>query len=393
MRSRSSNLLFLLLAVGLNAMCGPPALLAPPSSYRSTADAVRAYQDALGRDPDDAKAHLWLGMIMIQEGNREEGIPHLYSAKKADPSLTEAFVALGRQLEIDGKYPEALALYDEGIRGNDAVRHVVERKHDLEQRRASALNKVDIAWALMSQGKPEDALDLLRAIPAELPDIARVHELTARAAVDIAKSLLTYDDRKALMVEAQAAITAAVASGSPNVETLSSVVDSLRAHDEEHVAQAREKVEEGGQTFMRDICLSQRAPLLTVTNRRAYDVTLDVHFLGGASQSVVINDQVAMRSSPSRDADRVALLPRGTAVWPTRQGPEDYVYVMSAIGEGWVAGSMIDRASFVSFTIRAGSTLRVVLNPGSVQFRLGRGMRSLAEGTEEFLPYLCYSWE
>lgn len=393
MRSPATALPLLVLAAIATLTCGPPVSLTPPSSYRSSADAVGAYRDALGRDPDDARAHLWLGMILIQEGRREEGMAHLLSAKQADPSMTEAFVALGRELESEGRYPEALTLYEEAIEGNDALRQVVERKHHLEQRRASALAKLDAAWALMSQGRPEEAVELLRLLPGELPDMARVRELIARSAIDIAQSLLSYDDRKALVAEAHTAIAQAAALGSANATALAAVADSLRERDEEHVAQAREKVEEGGQNFIRDICMSQRAPLLTVVNRRAYDVSLDLRFLGGATQWVVINDQVVVRSGPSRDADRVALFPRGTAVWVTRQGPDNFVHVMSALGEGWIAGSMLDRVSFVSFTVRSGSTLRVVLNPGSAQYRLGRGVRSLAEGTEEFLPYLCYMWE
>ena len=392
MASRAAAVCTLIL-VALLTGCGPPAALAPPSSYQSTADASLAYQEAIARDPNDAYAHLWLGKLLLQEGRAQEAKDHLAKVTEIDPSLTEAFVLLGSQLEAEGKNPEALRLYNAAIEGNPAVHQLVERTHDLETRRASAFSGLDAAWALVAQGRAEEAAGILRALPSDLPDEPRVQELIARASLDIAQSLLTYDERKVALADAETAVNEATRLGSASMAPLVSVIDSLQREDEEQVAQAREEVEAGGETFNRDVCVGQKAPLLTITNRRGYDLTLDLRFSEGATQWVVVSDQVTLRAGPSREAERVGLLPRGTAVWIRRPGPDNYVQVVSAAGEGWVANSMIERTSFVSFSVRAGATLSVILNPGVAQYRLGRGIRSLAEGTEHFLPYLCYSWE
>ncbi|MCU0610858.1 MAG: tetratricopeptide repeat protein [Candidatus Eisenbacteria bacterium] len=385
--------LAILLAAMLTTMCGTPAVLAPPSAYPSAADASRAYEEAIAKDPGNANAHLWLGMLFLQEGRAEEAVERLTRATEIDPSKTEAFAALGSRLEAEGKFPEALRLYDAAIQGNTAFRQVVERRSELGQRRAAALASLDAAWALLSQGKSEDAAVILRPLARELPDEPRVHELTARAAMTSAEALLAYEERKAALAEAQTAAKEATRLGSKNIGDTATRIDGLQRQDEEQVAQAREKVEEGGPTFVRDVCLMQKAPLLTIVNRRGYDLTLDLRFSDGATQWVVVNDKVALRSAPDRESERLGQLSRGTSVWVKREGPEDYVQVLSSMGEGWIASSMIERASFVSFTIRAGTTLSTVLLPGTAQYRLGRGMRGLAEGTEEFVPYLCYSWE
>lgn len=382
-------------AVSLAALaaCGPPATLAPPSAYPSAAAAVEAYERAIARDPTDARALAWLGMLRLQDGRTDEGTDLLGKAIGIDPSLTDAFVALGAEKEKQGDYPAALGLYDAAIQGNPTLRELVQRRHDLQVRRQAAQARLDEAWMMISEGRPDEAMGLLRDLPAELPGEARVHELIARAAVDRTQSLLAYDDRKSALEEGRAAAQAAARHGSANAASLVAVIDSLLNDDTEEMARARERVEEGGETFTRDVCAQQKAPLLTIVNRRGYDLTLDLRFTGTPSQWVVVNDQVALRASPGRDAGRIGVLPRGTAVWVKRSGPDNYVNVLSAVGEGWVARSMLERASFVSFTIRANATLRAVLSPGVAHFRLGRGVKTLAEGREEFAPYLCYTWE
>ncbi len=392
MAKRTIQLLTLLAFVVLSTTCGPPATLAPPSAYRSEIEAMRAYEDALKRNPRDARAHAWLGDLLLRAGRVEEGMGHLARATEIDSSFTDAFVLLGAHLEASGRFPEALRVYDSAVRGNPSVRHLFERRQALQERRVAALRGVDTAVFQLSQGRPDEALLTLRPLVGEIPDDPRAFELIARASLDLLPSLLAYDERKACLTEASRACAEAMRRGSTTVVALAAVVDSLSRNEEDCVSQAREKVEEGTRTFSRDLCLQQRAPHLTLVNRKGYDVTLDLRFTGGATQWVVVADQATLRASPSRDGERRGFIPRGSPVWVRRQGPEGFLNVISAQGEGWVARSVVDRASLVSVTIRNGSTARLVLGPGTAQYRLGHGIRTIAEGVEEFSPYVCYSW-
>ncbi len=70
----------------------------------------------------------------------------------------------------------------------------------------------------------------------------------------------------------------------------------------------------------------------------------------------------------------------------------EYWNIVTPAGEGWLSSKLLDRSVFVKLTIPSGQTREIVLSPGTAEYRLGRGIKSLAEGRERFMPYLCYSW-
>jgi len=373
--------------------CASPAGLAPPAEYETTVKAVLAYEKALQVNPDDAHACMWLGFIRLDQGEMEKGKNLLSNAVLHDPSLTEAFLKLGKLAEEENKSKDALRFYQGAIDGNPTLKAVIENKYALERTRRTAMSRLDNANALLVEGEFTEALAILNSTLDELPAEPRLHQLLARAYVGLAKTKLAYAERKDLFAKASSALNEAANLGASNgISSIKAEVAHLRSADEDEVAEARELVEAGGGTFSRRVCLGQKAPLLEIRNRSTSRLTLDLKFANSAKQWVVSGNNVSLRSGPGSEFDRIGRLPKGTVAW-IRQMPEgEYWNVVTPIGEGWLSSRLLNRSVFVKLTIPSGQTREIILSPGTGEYRLGRGIKSLAEGRERFMPYLCYSW-
>ena len=65
------------------------------------------FEDAVSIDPENAKAHYGLGVILVEHGNPKEARYHLREATTLAPDLTEAFFQLGAIALKEKKYDEA----------------------------------------------------------------------------------------------------------------------------------------------------------------------------------------------------------------------------------------------------------------------------------------------
>lgn len=388
MRPRLTLLATVVLATSLSA--SPE--VRPPAAYPSAREAVKAYEKALRKNPRDATALMWLGMVRMGEGNTTQGVELLSRACEADSSLTEAFLILGRHWEDQGDFQRAWETYQAALRGNRVLGELVARTQALEERRRTAMARLDSCFALYSEGQADQALERLRTLWRELPGDHRVFELTARAALQTLPLVMGYDARKGLLEEAAEAASRAGGLGSASGAELLGQAQALLRQEEDDLAGARERVEAPPGAFSLEVCAHQRVPLLSIRNRRTQEITLELKFLQGAFQWVVTSDAVPLRAAPSREAPRIAVLSRGTPVWLVRR-QEAFSRVLTPQGDGWVPTAQMDRTAFVTMTVRPGSTARVLLNPGVAQFRVGRGLTVLAEGRVEFGPYTCYEWQ
>lgn len=80
-------------------------------SRHDPAAAAAAFRHALALQPDNARYAGWLGMTLLQCGQREEGVALLVTALAALPEQVEFNAALGQAWQAQEKYPEAAACY------------------------------------------------------------------------------------------------------------------------------------------------------------------------------------------------------------------------------------------------------------------------------------------
>lgn len=388
-----SVLLLAMFSPCLFLCCTSSVGLVPPDSYDSPEVAALAYEKAIERNPNNARAHMWLGFTKLTMDHREEGVAHLSTAVKLDPSLAEAFLRLGELEEDEGRYGNALALYSDAVQGNPVIKKLIERKDAIEEMRQASFTRLDNANALLVAGEFDEALMILDEVNRDLPMDPRPKQLLARAYVGTAKTKLAYAERKSLFNKASSALEEARALGGNGAHaSLRAEIAELLTQDENEVAQARETIEAGRGIFSRQVCLGQKAPLLQIGNNSSSTLTLDLMFADNARQWVVAADYVSLRSGPGTEFDRIGQVRRGTVVWVRQTTGGEYVSVVTPDGEGWISGRLLDRVRIVRVPIAPGQTEEVMLTPGSAEFRLGRGIRSIAEGREAFLPYLCYQW-
>jgi tetratricopeptide (TPR) repeat protein len=373
--------------------CASPAGLTPPDSYDSPQLAAQAYRKAILENPNDAIAHMRLGFTNLEMGHREDAVAHLTTAVELDPTLTEAFLKLGELEEEEGNHDEALELYSSAVQSNPVIRRLLSRKNAIEEMRRASLNRLDNANALLVAGDFNDALLILDEVNRELPSDPRLKLLLARAYAEIAKTKLAYAERKDLLERASSALEEARLRGSNGAHaSLRAEIAELLTEDENDVAQAREAIEAGGGILSRQVCLGQKAPLLQISNNSSSTLTFDLRFAENARQWVVAADHVSLRSGPGTEFDTIGYLRRGIMVWVRQMTDGEYVSVVTPNAEGWISRRMLDRVRIVSVPIPAGQTKEIMLTTGNAEFRLGRGIRAIAEGREKFIPYLCYMW-
>jgi tetratricopeptide (TPR) repeat protein len=388
-----SALLLVILAPILLLRCASTGGLAPPDTYESPERAIQAYQKAIEQNPNDARAYMWLGFAELTMDNKADAVGHLTTAVELDPSLADAFLKLGELEEEEGRFARALALYSDAIEGNPVINELLERKNTIEEMRQASLSRLDNANALLVAGDYEEARSIIQEVNQELPMDPRPKQLLARVYVEIAKTKLAYAERKDLFNKASDALEQArELGGNGAYAALRASIAELLTEDENQVAQARESIEAGGGVFSRQVCLGQKAPLLQIKNNSGSPLSLDLKFTDDVRQWVVAADYVSLRSGPGTEFDRIGHVSRGTIVWIRQAAGGEFVSVVTPDGEGWISRRLLDRERIVRVHLAPWQTEEVMLTAGTADFRLGRGIRTLAEGREQFLPYLCYSW-
>ena len=372
--------------------CASPVVINPPDSYENDAAAREAYEKELMENPNNAKVHQWLGEILLRADEIEAAEGHLHQSVEYDPSLTRSYLILGQRAEAAGELQKAIEFYDKALQGNPVFLEVINRRDEAYRRKNAALQRLNNANSLLVEGRYREAIDLLDIISEDFPNEPRVLEMQARAHVALAKIEQPYNSRKTLLNGARDYILR-IQESSPSSSgaTLLSEIESLMTEDEDQVARAREQVELGGEVFRREVCLGQKAPMLELHNGSGSQIVLDLRFRGDVRQTVVTANAVSLRTGPGTEFDRIASLDRGTPVWIKLRGDE-YYNVVTHLGEGWISRSVLMNDRIVTLPIPARETVSVILAPGEADYRLGRGIRSLAEGQEEFVPYLCYRW-
>ena len=135
-----------------------------------TDEAVRAYREALDRDPVHAEAQNNLAGILYAAGQHDEAIARWRTAVEINPSNLPAVINLTTALTTRGEHAEAIRLLRASYR-------IIPESRDLRYRLAALLatapNPAD-------RNAPE-ALNLARSLFEEAPGQARYTDLAAIA--------------------------------------------------------------------------------------------------------------------------------------------------------------------------------------------------------------------
>ncbi len=123
------------------------------------AAAIPAWEKALRLNPDDAKAHMNLGVALIRAGRPDEAIARHKKALEIDPDYPEAEMNLGVALAGKGNSKEAVEHYEKALA--------------LAPENPEVHNNLGVALARM--GKPEQAIAHFRSALEANPDYPEVH--------------------------------------------------------------------------------------------------------------------------------------------------------------------------------------------------------------------------
>jgi len=82
------------------------------------AESIPEWEKALELNPDDAKAHVNLGMALVETGRIEEGVEHYRRANQLDPGSPDPYDQLGVVLARAGRYREAIPYFEQALRRN-----------------------------------------------------------------------------------------------------------------------------------------------------------------------------------------------------------------------------------------------------------------------------------
>ncbi|MGD1085060.1 MAG: tetratricopeptide repeat protein, partial [Verrucomicrobiota bacterium] len=129
-----------------------------------------------------------LGIILVQEGNKEEGMAHLRRSVELDPDIDQVHAALGEALRLLGHWPQAVeqfqiaaalapndprdqyelgtALLQNG-QAEDAIPHFRKSLQNLPE---SAKARCQLANALMQTGRTKDAIGEYERVLQTQPD-------------------------------------------------------------------------------------------------------------------------------------------------------------------------------------------------------------------------------
>jgi tetratricopeptide (TPR) repeat protein len=80
--------------------------------------AIAEWKEALKLDPEDAKAHNNLGVLLLRKGRLDEGIAHFQKALEVNPEYSDALNNLGIALLKEGKSEEAIKHLQKAVEVN-----------------------------------------------------------------------------------------------------------------------------------------------------------------------------------------------------------------------------------------------------------------------------------
>ena len=121
--------------------------------------ATESYRRAIELDPDDAVAHVNLGLALGKQGKLDEAIESFRRAIELDSNDADAHYNLGVILADQGKLDEAIQSHRRAI--------------ELDPKEAKAHNS--IGYALDEQGKTDEAIESFRRAIEIDPEYAKAH--------------------------------------------------------------------------------------------------------------------------------------------------------------------------------------------------------------------------
>lgn len=108
------------------------------------AQAETYYEEALALAPDHAEANMRMGLCQLNGPHRQQALPYLQKALALDPLRPRLHFLLGLALQLDGRWDEAIAQFDQHKRTNtfqdpDPLYNTAD-KHITECRNGKALS-------------------------------------------------------------------------------------------------------------------------------------------------------------------------------------------------------------------------------------------------------------
>src|SRR5262249_28953275 len=134
------------------------------------AGARQALEVARPSSSGDARFELYDGLVLLQEGKRDEGIAALERARKADPSLVEPTASYfeGLALQNQGARSQARDAMDRVVASDPTGRWGAAARTRLDQWTRTRTHPRDY-WASITVGAESDSNVVLRGNGVELP--------------------------------------------------------------------------------------------------------------------------------------------------------------------------------------------------------------------------------
>ena len=179
-----------------SAVGGPVLLLLAVLTARQTTiyyDLRTLWADTLAKNPECWMAHNNFGMLLIAEGNVDQGVAHYREAIRLKPDFAEAYNNLAAALTSQGKDDEAIEALREAIRSQPSyagaysnLGAVLQGKGQIETAVGLYLlalqiqpghldTRQNLGLALAALGRAEEGIAQLEAVVRERPDLPDAH--------------------------------------------------------------------------------------------------------------------------------------------------------------------------------------------------------------------------
>ncbi len=123
--------------------------------------ALVQWRRAVQFDPEDGKAHFYLGVALEQQGQADEAVAELQKAVELDPNNALAYSSLARAMARTGKLEDGIEAY----------------RKSLEIRPKNAMGEQNLATLLMEAGRTDEAISHLDKAVALDPELADAQNL------------------------------------------------------------------------------------------------------------------------------------------------------------------------------------------------------------------------
>lgn len=88
-----------------------------------SSEAISAFREAIQTDPSFPRAHLLLGHCLEDDSQLQEAESEYRTALALDPAAVDHYYHLGRLLNRQKRFPEAVQILEEGLKRYTGVRH------------------------------------------------------------------------------------------------------------------------------------------------------------------------------------------------------------------------------------------------------------------------------